>query len=46
MALRLRFDSQTDLIQLDQGSNKIRVRITPVKGAVEEQTVIIKSQPI
>lgn len=37
---------QTDLIQLDEGANKIRVRITPVKGSVEEQTVIINSLPI
>lgn len=39
-------DYQTDLIQLNQGSNKIRVRITPLKGSVEEQTIIIESQSI
>ncbi len=37
---------QTDLIQLVQGANKIRVKITPEKGSVVEQTVIINSQPI
>ncbi len=37
---------QTDLIQLVQGANKIRVKITPEKGSVVEQTVIIDSQPI
>jgi hypothetical protein len=37
---------QTDLIQLEQGDNKIRVRITPVKGVAEEQTVIVSSLPI
>ena len=37
---------QTDLIQLDQGSNKVRVRFIPLKGSIEEQTVVIESNPI
>lgn len=37
---------QTDLIQLDQGTNKIRVRITPLEGSAEEQTVVIENQSI
>ena len=34
---------QTDLIQLNQGSNQIRVRLTPHKGEVEEKTFTIES---
>lgn len=37
---------QTDLIQLDQGSNKIRVRFVSPRGAVEEQTLVIESNYI
>ena len=39
-------DYQTDLIQLDQGANKIRVKMTPQKGSIVEETVIINSHPI
>jgi hypothetical protein len=37
---------QTDLIQLDDGINKIRVKIIPIKGAIVEQTVTIDSHHI
>lgn len=37
---------QTDLIQLDRGSNKIRVRIVSPVGAVEEQTLLIENSYI
>lgn len=37
---------QTDMIQLSQGDNEIRVRITPVKGDVEEQTLVVVGQSI
>lgn len=37
---------QTDLIQLGQGDNEIRVRITPVKGDVEEQTIVVVGHSI
>ena len=37
---------QTDLIQLEQGSNKIRVKITPLKGSAIEQTIVIDSHHI
>jgi hypothetical protein len=37
---------QTDLIQLDQGTNKVRVRLIPLKGSIEEQTFVIESNPI
>lgn len=37
---------QTDLIQLDQGLNKVRVRLIPMKGPIQEQTVVINSNPI
>ena len=34
---------QTDLIQLNPGSNEIRVRLTPVKGEVEEKIINVES---
>ncbi len=37
---------QTDLIQLDFGANKIRVKIIPAKGPAEEQTIVIESNTI
>ena len=37
---------QTDMIQLSLGDNEIRVRITPVKGDVEEQTIVVVGQSI
>jgi len=34
---------KTDLIQLDQGPNKIRVRFVSPRGSVEEQTLVIQA---
>ncbi len=34
---------QTDLIQLNPGVNQIKVRVTPQKGPVREQTVVVES---
>lgn len=36
-------DYQTDLIQLNQGANKIRVRFVSPRGSVEEQMLVIQS---